>query len=462
MSSAVTADTRMTATTDRAATAVPVRPAGTGKRRAWYGAGGVGIVLLLVVGWSIHRHSAATMATGNDGGLVEVKLGTVEKTVDSAGTVVSNLDVDIKCRASGEIVKLPFERSQRIHKGELLCQLDPTDEQLAVDSAQADVDLSTAKVEQSKQTYETAKLNLQTTRDREEAALASAKVKAANLASKAARQQQLIDQQLGSKEEYETAQTDAAAAQADERSAEVAIDELRQQALQLATKETDVRVAEIQLRKDQTSLVTAKRQLAYTTVDSPVDGVVATVSVPLGFQVQSGTGGFSGGTTIMTVSDLSKVFVLATVDQSDVSGVKVDQQARVKFDSFPDRVFAGQVVRKSPVGVTTSNVTTFEVKVEVLDEHKDLLAPQMTGTVTIVEDHRDGALHVPTAAVTREAGKAYVTMKGGARRDVAVGLAGSDEVEITSGLSAGESVVLGTDELPTKWKSNSQGGPPPR
>ena len=440
--------------------AIPVRPL---PRRGWMVYAGVGAVVVLLVtfgglAWSRHA-AAAGVAAGSDD-VIRVRRGTVEKTVDSAGKVVSNLDVDIKCRASGEVVKLPFDISQHVRKGELLCQLDPTDENLAVRQAEAAVAQTTAKLEQAKQNYETARLNLGTTRDKAEATLASAKVKAANLAAKADRQQQLIAQQLGSREEYETAQTDAAAAKSDQRAAEVAIDELKQQEIQLQYKQQDVKTAEAQLQSDQITLDTQKQQLAYTTVDSPLDGTVSALDVQLGSIVASGTGGFSGGTTIMTLSDLSRIFVTATVDESDIGGVAVGQEARVVVDSFPTRTFAGRVVRIATTGVSASNVVTFEVKVEVLDPHKDLLKPQMTGTVTIVEDHRDGVLHVPAAAVTRGAGKATVTLASGTKRDVVLGLNGADEVEVTEGLAEGDSVVLGTEELPTKWKGNNRGPPP--
>ena len=417
----------------------------------------VAVVLLAAFVW--HRASRTAAAAVDPSELVPVARGTVEKTVDSAGKVVSNLDVDIKCRASGEVVKLPFDISQHVRKGDLLCQLDPTDEKLAVRQAEAQVAQSTAKLEQAKQNYRTAELNLGTTREKAEAALASAKVRAANLAAKADRQRELIAQQLGSKEDYETAQTDAASAKSDERAAEVAVEELKQQAIQLDYKAQDVKTAEAQAQADQITLDTQRQQLAYTTVDSPLDGTVSALDVQLGSIVASGTGGFSGGTTIMTLSDLSRIFVTATVDESDIGGVAVGQAARVVVDSFPGRTFGGRVVRIATTGVSASNVVTFEVKVEVLDDHKDLLKPQMTGTVTIVEASRPDVLHVPAAAVTRQAGRATVTLADGSKRSVTLGLSGSDEVEVTSGLKAGEPVVLGAEELPTKWKSDDRGGP---
>ena len=222
------------------------------------------VVLAVILLWANHRRSAAAGARIDPSSLVPVKRGLVEKTVESAGRVVSNNDVEIKCRAGGEVVKLPFDVNQMVHKGDLICQLDPTDEQLAVQVAEASLAQATAKLEQAKQSLEVGRLNLGTTRARTEAALASAKVRAGNLAAKADRQRELIAQQLGSKEEYESAQTEAAAAKSDERAAAAAVDELKQQEIQLASKEQDVRTAEAQLRQSQLNADTARRTLGYT------------------------------------------------------------------------------------------------------------------------------------------------------------------------------------------------------
>jgi multidrug efflux pump subunit AcrA (membrane-fusion protein) len=97
--------------------------------------------------------------------------------------------------------------------------------------------------------------------------------------------------------------------------------------------------------------------------------------------------------------------------------------------------------------------------VEVTDPDKGLLNPEMTGTVAIVEDHRADVLHIPAGAVTREAGKAYVTTPTGQKREVTLGLLGSDVVEVTKGLAEGDAVVVGAEELPTRWKSDNRGPP---
>ncbi|HWE04627.1 MAG TPA: efflux RND transporter periplasmic adaptor subunit [Tepidisphaeraceae bacterium] len=424
------------------------------------------VVLLAAGGWWWWRRAKAPAATapGSSTELVTVTRGTVEKSVDSSGKVVSNLDVEIKCRASGEIIKLPFDISQSVKKGDLLCQLDPTDEQLAVRSADAAVAQSAVKVAQAKFDLEQAEQNLVTTRHKDESELASAKVKARNLRAKADRQKQLVQQQLGSPEDLETAQTEAASAEAAMQSAEIAIEELKQQQIQVEYKREAIKTAEAQLQADQVTLEIQKQQLAYTTVTAPIDGVLSALNVQKGAIVASGMSGFSGGTTILTLSDLSHVFVTATVDESDIGQVQVGQAARITVASFLDRTFVGRVTRIATKGVNSSNVVTFEVKVEVLDEHKDLLRPEMTGNVRIVQAERANVLTLPADAVTHENGNTFVTMSDGKRRAVTLGLQGEDYVEILSGVNEGDRVFVSTAELPTKWNTEDRKGkgPPPR
>ncbi len=432
------------------------------KRRTWiwWAIGGV-LVLLVLIGWGVHHHFAAMADAMTPVEIATVTRTDVEKSVESAGKVMSAQDVDIKCRASGPVKELPVDISQKVKTGDLLCKLDPADEELAVRVAEQTVAQSTAKLEQAKLAYDQAKLNLETTRDKVEASLASAKVKADNLQSKADRQKQLKDQKLGSEEDFETAQTDAAVARADAEAAQVAVNELKQQDLQLQAKKFDVATAEAQLLSDNINLDTQRHQLEYCTVLSPIDGTVSSITANLnvGSMIQSGTGGFSGGTTIMTLSDLSHMYVMATVDQSDYGGIELGQPARVQVDSFPNRSFVGKVVRKATTGVNTSNVVTFEVKVEVTDKDKNLLQPQMTGTVTIIENQRKNVLVLPTAAVEHRAGQTYVQLVGGKEQAVVLGLDGGESVEVVSGLKEGDKVTLKALELPTRWKA-SDGGPP--
>jgi multidrug resistance efflux pump len=413
----------------------------------------VGIVILAAGASVLHRRAAANAPKIDPAETLTVTRGTVEKSVDSAGKVVANLEVDIKCRASGEVIKLPVDISQRVKKGDLLCQLDEEDAKLAVRSAEVAVTTARARLDQAKYTLEAGRENLKTSRARAETALANAKVRAANTQLKTNRQQELFDRKLVSKEDLESAQTELAAAQADQRAAEIAIDELKQQEIQLEFKEQDIKTAQAQLDTAQISLDTQKRQLGYTTVTAPIDGTVSALSVQKGTIVASGISGFSGGTTIMTLSDLSHVFMIATVDESDIGDVKVGQPARIKVASFPGKTFTGQVVRKATKGINTNNVVTFEVKVEVLDPQKDLLQPEMTGSVTIIEAAAENVLTVSQMALDRQGDKVFVTTTDGQRKQVTLGLEGTENAEVTAGVSEGDHLLMTTAELPTRWKS---------
>ncbi len=451
----------MTATAPTASTNRP-RPTKrrSGRRWPWIV---VGVAVLAGGGWGALAYVGRTAGpvTVNALELVTVSRGRVEKAVTSSGKVVSNLDVDIKCRASGEVIKLPFDISQSVHKGDLLCQLDPTDSQLTVRSAEATLAQSTAKLAQAKHDLQQSEENLVTTRRRVEATVTSAKVKAVNLRSKAERQKQLIEKQLGSREEGETAETEAAAAEMELAAAQIAVDELKQQEIQIAYKGDAVKMVEGQLQADTINLEVQKQQLGYATVVAPIDGVVAALNVQKGTIVASGMSGFSGGTTIMTLSDLSHVFITATVDESDIGEVRMGQAARITVASFPGRTFAGQVMRIATKGVNVSNVVTFEVKVEVLDEHKDMLRPEMTGNVTIIQAEKANVLMVPSSALMRQGEQTVVRLADGQKRSVGVGLQGTDTVEIVMGLSEGEKVRSLTAELPTRWKSQDNGPPGP-
>ena len=108
----------------------------------------------------------------------KVQRGAIRLAVSSTGKIVSNLDVEIKCKASGEIVKLPFDVSDRVKKGELLIELDPVDEQRVVDQEQVSLSSSEAKLVIARQNQTIAERTLGTDRQKAEAALMAAHARA--------------------------------------------------------------------------------------------------------------------------------------------------------------------------------------------------------------------------------------------------------------------------------------------
>jgi multidrug efflux pump subunit AcrA (membrane-fusion protein) len=406
--------------------------------------------------WYAKANGAASAAATQPIATATVARGNIFQAVAATGKVTSNLDVDIKCKASGEIITLPFDISQPVKKGDLLVELDPVDENRNVRQAEVALASSKAKLEQAKQNLIIAEQNLATAKLRADANLAAAKVKAKDTRTKADRRKELLEQNLTSHEDYDTAETAAEQADADVKTATAQVEELKAQEQGLEVKRQDVALAKAEVDTDQISLDTAKQRLFYTKVISPMDGVVSALNVQKGVIVASGTGGFSGGTTLMTVSDLSHIFVLASVDESDIGQVKLDSTCLVTADAFPGKRFRGKVVRIATKGVNTSNVVTFEVKIEITGENKSLLKPEMTTNCQIVSAQKDDVLIVPTQAVTRKDRRttvATVVLPGGKQeeRTVTTGLSDGDNYEITDGLAEGDTVVVHKDETNSKW-----------
>jgi HlyD family secretion protein len=389
--------------------------------------------------------------------------GPIRLTVASTGRVVSNLDVDIKCKASGPIIELPYDVSDVVKKDSLLLRLDPIDEDRVLKRADVDLAASQAKLEIARQNLSVAERTLATDRDRAEAALKAAESRAGDARAKADRMKQLLAKALAAQEEYDTAETAAIQASADLDAARVKLDELKTQELALELKRQDVKLAEADVQADKIALEIAQDRLRDTKVMAPMDGIVAARNVQIGQIISSAISNVGGGTTVLTLSDLSQIFVLASVDESDIGKVCLGQPAVITADAYPGKKFEGKVVRIATKGVNLSNVVTFEVKIEVLGETKSLLKPEMTANVEIIAAAKDSTLLVPVEAVVRKAGGRQVVTcvkDDGATEDVpvTVGITDGTMTEIAGGLAEGRTVVVQKGGADSKWSANQKQG----
>ena len=230
-------------------------------------------------------------------------------------------------------------------------------------------------------------------------------------------QKELFDQKLAAAEDLETANTTAATAEADYKAAQIAIAELEQTKAEIGTKEQEIEEMKQQVAQDVSKRKTAQQNKDYCTVNAPVandpndppDWYVSAIgtNLAIGYLVQSGSSGFSGGTTVMTLSDMSHVYVLATVDESDIGRLLIRFNAGKELpvtlgaDAYPGVEFRGKVVRIATKGVNTTNVVTFEVKIEVTSPNRTLLRPVMTTNCDIISAEEDNVLTVPVQAVSR-------------------------------------------------------------
>lgn len=185
----------------------------------------------------------------------------------------------------------------------------------------------------------------------------------------------------------------------------------------------------------------AKAQLSYATITAPIGGTIASVTTQQGETVAAGL----NAPTFITIIDLNKLEVNAYVDETDVGKIGVGQEALFTVDTFADRYFKGKVTAIYPRAVLQENVVNYITLISI-ENSEGNLKPDMTANVTITLKKKRGVHAVPGAAVVREGGKKYVTLqaKDGklTRREVKTGWKESAYIEITSGLTEGDVVLV--------------------
>jgi HlyD family secretion protein len=151
---------------------------------------------------------------------------------------------------------------------------------------------------------------------------------------------------------------------------------------------------------------------------------------------------------VMTLGDIEQVFVRGKVDESDIGHVRMGQPARIRVETFKDKVFNGRVTQISPMGVEKDNVTNFEVRVSIDNPGKELKA-NMTANAEIVLEEHPNALILPEAAVTYDAQKnpfvdvADPGAKNGRRRTaVKLGVGNGTKVQVIDGVKEGDRIIL--------------------
>ena len=413
-----------------------------------------------VYGWRTWAKSAdPTKDSAQELETAVVKKGPLRQTVDCTGRVVAKLEVDIKCRASGQVVACPVDISDTVKKGDLLLALDPIDQERQEEQAKATVQAAEARLEQSKIALAYAVKNLSADKQKSLANVEAAKAKTKDAAAKAEREQQLLDKKFSSQEGLQTAQTSAVQAEQDFKSAQANLETLAATEINLTARQQDIKLYEAQLTSSKIALNLAKLQLSYCTLSSPIDGVVSACPVKVGTIISSGISNVGGGTTVMTLSDLSQVFIYGSVDESKIGDVVVGQKAEITADAFPRKRFKGEVMRIATKGVNLSNVVTFEVRIEVTSENKTLMKPEMTGNISIVVADKAETLTIPANCVTRSRKGTFVTLKkpdGTLEKDhaVEIGISDGSLTEILSGLAEGDTVVMAQADAESKWRTS--------
>ncbi|MCE5279847.1 MAG: efflux RND transporter periplasmic adaptor subunit [Planctomycetaceae bacterium] len=420
--------------------------------------------------WAVAHAAPAAVASEQPATTAKVTRGDLNLEVQANGTVESNLDVEIKVKASGEITTLPYDVSDRVPKyiaghnedKALLVALDPINEQRAVQRTQAQYDAANAKLEQAKHSLMVARQDLLVARSKAAADVASAKAKSDLAKASLARTRQMFENKVSTRNELETEVSSAAVAEAALQVALAQQEAVKSMELAVNLRQADVDLAQANLASAKVDLADTQQRLADTRIYSPIDGVVTSRTVQVGQIVASGIQNVGGGTTLMTVSDLSRLFVVAAVDESDIGRLvesgRLGHEVTITADAYPGKRFTGKVVQITPRGASESNVVTFPVKIEVLGEGKDRLRPKMSANVTILANRRSDTLLIPNAALQYDREQTFVevmTAGKAVRRDVTLGLNDGIWSEVLSGLKEGEEVAARSG-VNTRWSNDGR------
>jgi HlyD family secretion protein len=331
--------------------------------------------------------------------------GDLTISVDASGRVEADRLVEIKSKASGEVIQINADISDEVKAGMLLFKLDPVDEERSVKKLQATLSMSKAKLEQQQLAVKAAEAKLAADTARAAAGIKSAEAERTDAATKLRRSEELHKASVITREELDTAVTADVKAQSALENARAQQDDLAVQALELDRTRQDIAIASAQVENDTVALDDAQQRLKETEVFAPIDGVISDRTIQEGLIIASGVSNVGGGTTAMKIIDLSRVYTIAAVDEADIAGVVPGVKARITADAFKNMTFPGTVVRVAATGLVESNVVTFDVKVEVEGRRKNLLKPEMTTNVTFIVDERKDVVLVPSSAVVRRAAR---------------------------------------------------------
>jgi HlyD family secretion protein len=397
---------------------------GKKKRRRIFIYGGIAVGIVLI--GAIALFAFAGGGTKIDPSkLAKVEKGDLAKSVVATGKIEPITKVEIKSKASGIVKKLYVDYGDRVKKGQVLAELDKEEILARVEQARAQLAASTASLNGTHADLQRAKVD--------------AEGPDVPLLKRA------YDRAKGMEKDGIVS---ASALDDAQKNYELALNKQNVAKAQVQVLQAKIGQAQAQVAQDRANLKQLEEQLSYTTIESPIDGIVLSRDVEVGDAVSSILVLGSSATLVMTLGDTSQVYVKGKVDESDIGKVYMGQPARIKVESFKDKTFTGKVTKISPMGVEKDNVTTFEVRVSI-NNPEGMLKANMTANAEIILEEHKNVLQIPEGSIIYDKDKkASVEVpdpkgKEGKRKvAVNIGISNGAKTELLSGLKEGDQVVL--------------------
>jgi len=310
----------------------------------------------------------------------------VDVNVSATGTVQAVVTVQVGSQVSGTVSWLGADFNSQVKKGQLVAKLDPAIFQAQVDNANANVVNAQAAVTAAETDINNQKANLQAAKANQQVT----KVQRDDAYALVQRYQELQNVVPGRDIEAQQAQASAADARLQQAIAQVGQAEAANASARAKLEQAKASVAQAQAQLQQ-----AKVNLDHSIISSPIDGVVVSRNVDVG---QTVAASLQAPTLFTIANDLTKMQVLASVDEADVGQIKQGIKANFTVDAFPGEIFNGEISQLRLNAQTLQNVVTYSAVIDFANP--DLkLRPGMTANITIPVARRDNALVVPNAAL---------------------------------------------------------------
>ncbi len=345
----------------------------------------------------------------------ESKIGDLDKSVLATGSVRANQRTEVGAQVSGKIQKIHVTLGQTVKKGELIAEIDSETQQNNLNTAQAELSAYKTQLNAKQVALTVAESNYQ-------------------------RLSKLYNQKSASLSDLESAKNELATARAN-----------------LEDVKSQIQVAEIAVN-------TAKTNLGYTKITSPIDGIIVSIPVSEGQTVNAN----QSSPTIVQVADLSKALIKLEIAEGDIAQVKADQAVSFNTLAEPNRRYQGKIKSIDPALTTltdnnyteeSGNSTAVYYYANVIVDNPEMsLRIGMTTQGKVVISEKKNVLLVPTTAIKKQGKEKIIQVLENGKsveKIVQTGLADSQYTEIISGVNEGEKVITAQRSANEQVSSNN-------
>ena len=394
------------------------------KRRRWIL---FGVITLVVLVGGFYGLSAALRPNNqvDPSKLAAVTRGDLARSVVATGKIQPRTKVEVKSKASGIVKQILVDYGTFVKQDQVLAELDKEELRARVREANANLQAAQAALESAQAAHERNQV------EAEGPDLPFLKVgmqRARNLHKEGLISKSLVE--------------DA------EKAYQLALNKQMVALRNVSVTRAEISRAKAQVAQAQAGLDRAEEDLRYSTITSPMDGLVLSRNVEVGDAVSSILVLGSQATLVMTLGDVGDVYVLGKVDEADIGKVYLGQPARIVVESFKEKKFEGKVTKISPLGVEKDNVTTFEVRVSIHNPGGELRA-NMSANAEIMLEEKHNVLIIPENAVLYDKERNTSlelpdpkAEKGRRKIAVKIGISNGVKTELIEGLQEGQKVIL--------------------